>query len=233
MEPNEDRVTFTIKKTHLYIAWALVIAFGSGFGAAWVLLPSSTGSPQVATQSTFQPEQQPPIVQVDIEGRPYLGPEDAPVTIVEFTDYECPFCGRHFRETLPQLFQEYEGTIKYVVLNFPISRIHPFAQQAGEAAECAYDQGKFWEYHDTLFQNQDALDVESLKRYAGDIGLNIDVFSACLDSGATAQRVLDDVQDGLSYGVNATPYFFINGQVLVGAQPFNSFQTLIDAALSR
>ena len=120
-----------------------------------------------------------------------------------------------------------------MIFNFPISRIHPFAHEAGEAAECARDQGKFWEYHDLLFQNQRGLDLESLKLYADNIGLDADVFSTCLDSDAKAQLVLDDVQTGQSYGVRATPTFFINGRILVGALPFSSFQTLIDAELNR
>ena len=233
MEQSEDTVTFAIKKANLYVAVALFVAFGSGFGVAWTLFHDATPSSQVSTQSPLQQAQRPSVVQIDIEGRPFIGPEDAPVTMVEFTDYECPFCGRHFRETMPELRREYEDVLKYVVLNFPISGIHRFAQQASEAAECAYDQGRFWEYHDLLFQNQGALDVESLKEHARDIDLDTDAFSTCLDSGAKAQLVLDDVQDGLSYGVSGTPTFFINGQILVGAQPFDSFQSLIDAALSR
>ena len=106
-------------------------------------------------------------------------------------------------------------------------------RQAAEAAEWAYDQDNFWEYHDIIFQNQADQEAESLKKYAGDTGLDIDVFSTCLDSGAKTQLVLDNVRDGEGYGVNATPTFFINGQMLVGALPLNSFQTLIDDALSK
>ena len=228
MQQNEDTVNFAIKKSTLNAALVVVISFAGGFGSAWFIFGRGTATPQASNQTTFQ---QPRDFQPELEGRPSLGPEDAPVTIVEFTDYECPFCGRHFRETMPQLLSEYEGRIKYVVLNFPISRIHPFSQRAGEAAECAHDQGRFWEYHDTVFQNQAALDVVSLKLYAEQVGLEAEVFSSCLESGDKTQLVLDDVQDGLSYGVSGTPTFFINGQMMVGAQPFSSFQTLIDDAL--
>lgn len=228
MTPNNGTVSLSIRKSTLNAALIVIISFGSGFGAAWFIFGKGTATPQAASQTAFQV---PSNVELDLEGRPYLGPEDAPVTIVEFTDYECPFCTQHFRETLPQLLSEYEGTLKYVVLNFPISRIHPFAQQAGEAAECAHDQGRFWEYHDTLFQSQGALDVQSLKSYAEDLGLDTEIFNTCLDSGAKTQLVLDDIQNGLTYGVSGTPAFFINGQILVGAWPFDRFQTLIDAAL--
>lgn len=170
---------------------------------------------------------------IDVQGRPYFGPENAPVTIVEFVDYECSFCGRHARETLPELRHEYEGTMKYVIFNFPISRIHPFAHQAGQAAECAHDQGEFREYHDILFQHQQALDRESLKLYAENMGLDTTDFSNCLDSDAKGQLILDDIQAAQSYVVGATPTFFINGKILVRALPFSSFQTLIDEALSR
>ena len=226
---SDDAVTFAIKKSTLNAAFIVVISFASGFGSAWFIFGrSSATSPQASNQTAFE---QPVDFRPDLRGRPSLGPEDAPVTIVEFTDYECPFCGRHFRETLPQLLGEYEGTIKYVVLNFPISSIHPFAQQAAEAAECAHDQGQFWEHHDVLFQNQAALDIRSLKTYAQGIGLEAEQFDTCLDSGAKADLVLADFDDGVSYGVTGTPAFFINGQILVGAYPFDQFQILIDEAL--
>ena len=128
------------------------------------------------------------LVQISVAGRPFSGPEDAPVTLVEFSDYQCPFCARHFRQTLPQLLSNYGNQVKYVIFNYPISTIHPLAQKASEAAECAYDQDKFWEYHDLLFNNQQALDTASLKGYATSLGLNTDTFNTCLDSGEKAQQ---------------------------------------------
>ena len=238
MQQRESTFTFTIRKSDLFLALVLLVAFGSGFGVAWGLFRSESTSlqasiPSAVSQDPLTALQQPTVVDIEVAGRPYFGPEDAPVTIVEFIDYECPFCGRHARETIPQLRQEYEDAIKYVIFNFPISRLHPFAHQAGEAAECAHDQGKFWEYPDLLFQNQQALDLESLKLYAENIGLDTTDFSTCLDSDAKAQRVIDDVQAAQSYGVRATPTFFINGRRLVGALPFSSFEMLIDAELNR
>lgn len=229
-QQNEDTVTFVIKKSTLNAALVVIISFASGFGSAWFIFGRGAAIPQSVNQTAFE---QPVDFQPDLEGRPYLGPKDAPVTIVEYTDYECPFCGRHFRETLPQLLSKYEDSVRYIILNFPISRIHPFAQRAAEAAECAHEQGRFWEFHDMLFQNQAALDVESLKLYAEEVGLDPQAFGACLDTGATTQLVLDDVQAGISYGVNGTPTFFINSRMMVGAQPFSSFQTLIDDALDK
>lgn len=228
VQNDEDKIVFAIKKSYLYVALALLIGIAGGYGVARLSLREGT---QASDQTAFREPQQASGSDIDIEGRPYLGPEDAPVTIVEFTDYECPFCARHFKETLPDLLREYEGSIRYVILNLPIASLHPFAQQAGEAAECAHDQGRFWEYHDLLFQNQGALDRLSLKTYAREIELDMEVFNTCLDSGAKTQLVLDDIQDALSYGVSATPTFFINGQPLIGAQPFDVFQAEIDAAL--
>ena len=229
MGKSEDTVSFAIKKSTLNAALVVVLSFAGGFGSAWFIFGRTTATPpQASSQTTFQQLRD---FHPDLEGRPSLGSEDAPVTIVEFTDYECPFCGRHFRETLPQILGEYEGRISYVVMNFPISNIHPFAQQAAEAAECAHDQGEFWAYHDLLFQNQAALDVESLKTYAEGLGLEVEQFNTCLESGTKADLVLADFEDGVSYGVTGTPSFFINGQLLVGAYPFDQFQTLIDDVL--
>ena len=241
---SNDTLTFTIKKIHLYVVLVLVLGFGGGLGAGKLLLNSSSvpgplleegvsQQRQAFSATTPVTPQQPTIVEIDTVGRPFLGPEDAPITLVEFTDYECPFCGRHFRDTAPRILSQYDGRIKYVVLNFPLSTIHPGAQKAAEAAECAHDQGKFWEYHDMLFRNQAALDGASLNRYAADIGLDTVAFSTCLDSGAKRQQVLSDFQLGQSVGVSGTPMFFVNGQPLLGARPFSSFQRMIDAALGQ
>ena len=171
-------------------------------------------------------------IAMSVDGRPFLGPEDAAVTVVEFTDYECPFCSRHFRQTLPDLLREYEGQVRYVVRNYPIDILHPNAQKAAEAVECAYDQDKFWEYHDLVFDNQDSLDTISLKKYAADLALDTSEFELCLDSDVKSEVVLQDRLDGREYGVTGTPTFFINGVIMVGAQPLSRFKTLIDAALA-
>ena len=124
IEQSADTVTFTIKRTHLNVVMALavVLAFGSGVGGAWLFLRAGETSSQVSNQSA--PARPPDVVEVAIDGRPFSGPADAPVTIVEFTDYECPFCGRYFAQTLPQLRSQYEGQVKFVIVNFPLS-FHP------------------------------------------------------------------------------------------------------------
>jgi protein-disulfide isomerase len=181
--------------------------------------------PTAQPTATVQPTATPPIVvaNVSVDDDPSWGPADAPVTIVEFSDFQCPYCGRFATQTLPQIKQAYEGKILFVFRDFPLSSIHANAEKAAEAAGCANDQGKFWEYHDILYSNQSALDVASLKSYASQLGLDTATFDECLDSGAHAQEIQKDVQDGTSYGVNGTPAFFVNGLLVVGALPFADY----------
>jgi protein-disulfide isomerase len=119
-----------------------------------------------------------------------------------------------------------------VVRDFPLNAIHPHAQKAAEATECADDQGKFWEYHDAVFANQSAIDVDSLKGYATQLDLDTGAFNDCLDNGEQSSEVGKDLEDGRASGVTGTPAFIINGQLVSGAQPFTVFQQVIDAALA-
>ncbi len=181
-----------------------------------------------------QPTPQPRIVNVSVDDDPYIGPEDAPVTIIEFSDFQCPFCKRFRDQTLDSLLAAYQGKIRFVYRDFPISRIHPYAMKAAEAANCAGDQGKYWEYHDILFQNQSEWSREGAKMfpvYAEKLGLDLEEFKTCLDTGKYTEEVKKDVADGKAAGVGGTPTFFINGRVLSGAQPLSAFQRIIDSIL--
>jgi protein-disulfide isomerase len=174
-----------------------------------------------------------PAVKADVaEGRYPMGEANAPVVIVGFTDYECPFCGRHFTQTEGQIVSEYvkTGKVRYSARHFPLS-FHPNAQKASEAVECAGQQGKFWEMHETVFENQQAISIADLKGYAKTVGVDTAKFDKCLDNGETAAIVQKDQQDGQAAGVSGTPSFYINGKQLVGAQPFSAFKAEIDAAL--
>ena len=171
---------------------------------------------------------EPPRVEVSADNNPALGPKDAKITIIEFSDFECPYC-RRVQPTLKRLLKEYEGQIRLVFRDFPLS-MHQHAQKAAEAAQCAWEQDKFWPYHDKLFE-QTALAPDDLKKYAGELELDMDEFTACLDTGKHAQDVRDDMQDGQSVGVTSTPSFFINGQPLSGAVPYEHFRELVEAAL--
>ncbi|TFG65054.1 MAG: hypothetical protein E4H28_04580 [Gemmatimonadales bacterium] len=166
-----------------------------------------------------------------IAGRPYQGPDDALVEFVEFTDYECPFCRRFRETTYPEIRRRFEGRVKWVVRNYPLSQIHANAQLAAEAAECALDQDRFWEYHDLLFERYDRLGRADLKSHARELGLDEDQFDRCLDSGDKRAVVQNDLRDGFRFGVTGTPTFFINGQVVVGAQGPELVSAFIEVAL--
>jgi protein-disulfide isomerase len=163
---------------------------------------------------------------------PSIGPSSAPVTLVEFSDFQCPFCQR-VAPTLKQVKQTYGDKVRVVWKDFPLTQIHPQAFKAGEAAHCAADQGKFWEYHDRLFANQQALQPTDLKKHAADLGLDAAAFGACLDSSKHGERVRDGVAEGSRLGVNSTPTIYVNGRVLSGAQPYDVIAAVIDEELSK
>ncbi len=157
---------------------------------------------------------------------------NAPVTLVEFSDFECPFCERIF-PTMNKILGDYEGKVRLVYKQFPLS-FHPNAQKAAEASECASEQGKFWEYHDKLFENQSSgFSVDKFKQWANELSLDDAQFNSCLDSGKYAQKVQADAQEGQQKGVTGTPATFVNGQLVVGAQPYETFKQAIDGLLNQ
>jgi protein-disulfide isomerase len=165
------------------------------------------------------------------ETDPSLGPESAPVTLVEFSDLQCPFC-RSVAPTLERLREAYGDRIRIVWKDFPLTQIHPQAFQAGEAAHCAGEQGRFWEYHDRLFANQDRLLPDDLRAHAAGIGLDAAAFDACLAASTYAGRVQAGVTQGTSLGVSSTPTVYVNGRLISGAQPYELFAAVIDEELS-
>jgi protein-disulfide isomerase len=171
-----------------------------------------------------------PRVQVEAKG-PGRGPVDAPITIVEFSDFECPFCSRA-EEAVTQVMEKYPGKVRLVFRHFPLS-FHANAPKAAEASACADEQGKFWEMHKQLFANQKAITVPELKQHAGAIGLDQAKFDACLDGGSKKAIVDADTKAGSEAGVSGTPAFFINGKLLSGAQPFSEFEKVIEAELKK
>jgi predicted DsbA family dithiol-disulfide isomerase len=171
-----------------------------------------------------------PRTQVAATG-PARGPADAPVTIIEFSDYQCPFC-RRAEPTVEQVLKDNEGKIRFVYRHFPLDRIHPQARGASEAAACADKQGKFWEYHDALFADDAKLDREGLDKIADRVGLDAKAFKTCVEKHETKDLVDEDVQAGTAAGVTGTPAFFINGIPLRGALPAADFQRVIDEELA-
>jgi len=178
--------------------------------------------------------QPPPAIraEVSIEGAPIRGAADASVTVVEFSDFECPFC-KQTHPTLKQLLELYPGRVRLAYRDFPLDSIHPQARRAAEAARCAQDQGKFWEYHDVLFTQSPQLALEDLRRYAGQVGLDVTKFDGCVATGVHKAAVQRDLDEGNRLGITGTPAFFINGRTLTGAQPLEAFTRLIEQELAR
>jgi protein-disulfide isomerase len=175
----------------------------------------------------------PPRTKIDVAANdPAIGAASAPITIVEFSDFQCPFCQRA-APTLKQIRAKYGDKVRVVWKDYPLTQIHPQAFKAAEAAHCAEEQGKFWEFHDQMFGNQAALQPDNLKKYAADMGLDATKFNACLDSSKYAERVRDGVAAGTRLGVNSTPTLYINGRLLTGAQPYETFAAIIDEELAR
>lgn len=157
---------------------------------------------------------------------PFLGNPDAPVTIVEFGDFQCPFCGKFFNTTEQDIIDTYvkTGKARLVYRDFPLTAIHEEAQKSAEAAECANEQGKFWPYHDLLFSRQDSLSVKNYKAWARELKLNTGRFNQCLDSDKYAPEIEKDLADGEAAGVSGTPGSFINGRIAEGALPFEDYK---------
>ncbi|HLD85082.1 MAG TPA: DsbA family protein [archaeon] len=242
--------TITLRKaTYTKLLAALVIvAIAFSFTGGYVVGNSSVnGIPTtgnvVAQPTPAAPQQptQPDAIQVSADDDPVEGQANAKVTIIEFSDFQCPFCERFYTQTLQSIRKDYvdTGKVKVVFRDFPLG-FHPNAQKAAEASECADEQGKFWQMHDKLFETQSAwsnLDATAaaakFSEYAVAAGASKAQFESCLSSGKYASEVQKDISDGSSYGVSGTPSFFVNGVKLVGAQPYSAFKTAIDAALAK
>jgi len=234
-------VTFTFNRARFFGFAGLATGFGLGLAApvlvrAGVFRAQPETAPVAAALAQApQPAPAGP-TRVDpgliaTEGRPFRGSAMARVTLVEFTDYQCPFCKRHATLTLPALLERYGNRIRYVVRNFPIEQLHPYAIGAAEAAECAAVQGRFWEYHDALFRTDD-LTPAGLRRLAAGVRLNLRAWDRCVAGHEQASVVQRDLAAGSALGVAGTPAIFVNGQMIDGAQPLSVFVALIDAALA-
>jgi len=162
---------------------------------------------------------------------PAKGPANAPVTIVEFSDFQCPFCSR-LTPTIKAVEDKYGDKVRLVFRQYPLP-FHQNAQKAAEASLCAADQGKFWELHDAMFGNQQELGVDQLKAKAASLGLNADKFNKCVDSGEKAATIQADIKDGSAAGVSGTPAMFVNGRFINGAVPIDQITTVIDDELRR
>ncbi|MFO0597511.1 MAG: thioredoxin domain-containing protein [Myxococcaceae bacterium] len=183
--------------------------------------PAAPGAPEPAKIVT----------DLKVDGAPVKGPKNAPVTIVEFSDFQCPFCSRVV-PTLHDLEKQYEGKVKVIFKHQPLP-FHNNARAAAAASMAANEQGKFWEMHDKLFANQQALDRPNLERFASELGLDMGKFKAALDSNKFDAYITADSNEGMRVGANGTPTFFINGRQVVGAQPIEAFKAVIDDELKK
>ncbi len=174
----------------------------------------------------------PPVfrAELSIAGEPFKGSEKARVTIVKFEDFQCPFC-KQVQPTFNELLSRYNGKVRLVHKDLPLESLHPQARQAAEAARCAYEQGKFWEYHDKLYANSPKGSTDNLKSYAKEVGLNVDSFDRCLASKKYKAVVQTDLNEGAQLGLTGTPTFFINGREISGNQPLEAFEAIIDEEL--
>ena len=199
---------------------------------------TSNPSPSVGQPNPSQVGGEIPVVaDVTAGNLPFLGDANAPVEVVEWADFQCPFCGKFYSEVEDQIIKDYvnTGKVKFAYRDFAF--LGDESKWAANAARCANDQGKFWQYHDYLFNNQNgenqgAFSKENLKKFAATLGLNTSKFNSCVDADTHATEVEADVQAGQSVGVNGTPATFVNGKLLSGAQPYDQFKQAIEAALA-
>lgn len=173
------------------------------------------------------------LIEVSVDDDPMKGDPDAPVTMIEFSEFQCPFCKRYIDDAYQEIIKEYvdTGKVKYIFRDFPLS-FHDQAKPAAMASECAHEQDNYWEFHDLLFENQGSLSLENYKKWAVELGLDTEQFNTCLDTEKYLEEVEKDFTDGQKYGVSGTPAFFINGRLISGAQPFAAFKQVIEEALS-
>lgn len=189
----------------------------------------SSGADDIASQIADLPRYDVPVSDED----PSLGAEDAPIVLIEFADFECPFCQRHAQQTHARLLAEYGDQIRFIYKDFPLSSLHPNAYSAALAGQCAHEQGMFWEYHDLLFSGRLGLGREAYDAYAEEAGLDTAAFAACLNEDRYAEAVQEDYDFALQLGVSSTPTFFVNGVAVVGAQDFALFAEIIDYELAQ
>ncbi len=243
-QPPSPALTINIQSWATPIVGIVMLVIGAlaGFYARPVVLgqlPENTSgtSPAVSIPTPDQSESQQRLMASLIPRvRHFTGDPNAPVTIIEFGDYQCPFCGRHATTVGLQIDQQYirSGKVRFGYWNFAF--LGSESTWSAEAAECAADQDQFWAYHDKLYdsqsgENQGAFSKDNLKRFAEEIGLNTQVFNECLDSGKYTSLIQEDTQASQSLGVQSTPTFLVNGQPVIGAQPFEVFQQAIESFL--
>ncbi|NUM45001.1 MAG: DsbA family protein [Anaerolineales bacterium] len=258
---GEEQDNIILRRSHLYamlLPLAFVVGLSVGYlfwgraGAIPTTAATTTGAAVVAPETNAEAEnpaqttgQTNPqadtqtadtqeIVRYDvpIDDDPFFGPATAPITIIEFSDFECPYCRKWHVEVFQRLLDTYPDQIKFVYRDFPLTSIHPNAFSAAEAANCAGDQGVYWPYHEQLFSMQLGLSQDAYTQYAEQLGLDMATFGACIAEGKHKDEIQADFEYAAQLGVRSTPTFFINGIAVVGAQPYDVFQQVIEKELA-
>jgi protein-disulfide isomerase len=246
-EPKaESFELMTFKRSHVYAALlplSFVVGLAVGYlfwGREYGTMPGQTNQAAGAQaipadqDSTAQNEQAQEVRRYDIseDDDPVYGPDTAPITIIEFSDFECPYCRKWHLEVWPRLQEAYPDEIRLVYRDFPLTNIHPNATPAASAANCAYEQGRYWEFNELLFSGENNLNTAGYLAYAEDLDLDMDSFNECLESGRHIAEINADFEYAANLGVSSTPTFFVNGIPVVGAQPFEVFSQLISKELA-
>jgi protein-disulfide isomerase len=236
--PPHPRVSHRRSQSFL----ALVpLAFVAGLMVGYIFWGHSSGTSQAGVPTAALPQdssnqessQKAPVrYDVPVGNNPSIGPENAPITLIEFSDYECPFCKEWYTNTYAQLMAAYPGKIRFVYRDFPLTGLHANASPAALAADCAGEQGKYWPFHDKLFTGGLSLGASTYLKYATDLGLDTTSFKNCIDTGKYQAAVEANYSFAYNLGVQSTPTFFINGLAIVGAQPYSVFKQVIDQELA-
>ena len=241
--PTQRGDTVTFKRSHFYSVLVL-LAFAAGLLVGYVVWGFGTTGGTVQTSQTANQSsgpvveapvitEEPQFVRYDVASPDAytFGPQDAPITIVEFGDFQCPYCRRWHAEVYEPLLASYPGQIRIIYRHLPLTSIHPDAFSAAEAAMCAGEQDAFWQYHDKLFSSE-ALGSEVYTQYAQELGLDTTAFEACMTDHTYQEAIQKDSDFALDLGIRSTPTFFVNGLAIVGAQPLDVFQQVIDKELA-
>lgn len=225
------------------LAGIILAAFLVGLGAGYVVwavpltaraeaAEAQAAEAQAASAQQSQTAQNVQRYDVPVDDDPILGPEDAKITIIEFSDYECPYCRRWHQEVFPQIQEKYGDQVRFVYRDFPLYSIHPNAGPAAEAANCAGEQDAYWEFNHLVYAATEELSSSLYEQFAEEIGLNMESFKICVTEQRYKSEVDADYEYASQLGVRSTPTFFINGLAVVGAQPFEVFERIIDMELA-
>lgn len=228
--PPPEKDVIKIPRQGLILIVLLVAFFGLGLGSGYMVWGYTWPTPEPTLQITIPEDLQ--RFDISEDGNPSIGPANAPITIIEFSDYQCPFCTKWHDEVFLRLLKEYPKEVRIVYRDFPLTSIHPAATAAAEAANCANEQGRYWDYHSALFSEKYAFDRAGFIKYAQDLKLDVAAFSQCFDERRYAAEVQADYEYAAQLGIRSTPTFFLNGIPIVGAQPYDLFRQVIEKELA-